>query len=451
MSSSRELFFKFHAYASQVLDKHLNPAALRERGGSFKVVPPSVRQLAEQCEHSEAFVSFVSAALPSKGGPQVWAVSEIVRRCGFYHDLLAGRDPDNMWERIAKRLVPRTVQMRTLHLLDGCAFPINKFPVFDHSIERFSKEEIASFGPPLPICESFYPTESIDAKWFSRQWFLRSDRRHEKKPTTITVWLNPDVIRDVWKPLLSLTLYDISSFGVPIMMESEEDWKLERVIWNAPAFEILSDEHGTEVPRSDYRISAEELPRFQEFLRFTESAIEAFENNTLVRVAARRYLRAMLISGPEPSWVSDDEAEDVLLQYVFAMEQVLLAEGEKEAIADKIATRCAYMIGLDDDAKRKKVFSAVKTVYEQRSRVVHGARSNKKGKSNKKTRALELQEIRDLVRRLLVAIVSLRLHLGSDPEWYEALRELPVSRKIQDTVIDSSRQAFSLMKEAPSP
>jgi len=377
MSSPRELFFKFHAHAIQVLDKHLNPAALRERGGSFKIVPPSARQLAEQCERSEAFASFARAALPSKGGPKVWAVSEVVRRCGFYHDLLAERDPDNMWERIAKRLVLQTVQTRTLLLLDGCAFPINKFPVFNRSIKRFSEEEIASFGPPLPICESFYTTESIDTKWFSRQWFLRSDWRDEKKPGHIILRLGTDVIGDVWEPLLSLALYDISGFGVPIMMESEEGWKLERVNWNTPAFEILSDEYGTEVPRSDYCV--------------------------------------------------------------------------KEAIADKIATRCAYLVGLDDDAKRKNVFSAVKTVYEQRSRVVHGTRSNKKGKSNKKTRALELQEIRDLVRRLLVAVVSLRLHLGSDPKWYEALRELPVSRKIQDTVIDSSRRALSLMKEAPSP
>lgn len=455
MSSAIDIFLKYHHEAGRLLRSRVNVKALRARAGRFSVLPPTARQLAEECEQLESFKDFAGAAIPHKGSPKLWAVSKILRRGGFYHALLEGGSGEDLWRALSGRFEARQRTLRTLVLLDGCAFPVDKFPVLELSVERLPTEEIESLDPQLDVSESFFPQERIDPVWFNQQWFLCRDSQGQERPGMITVRWPLDVIGAFWKPLLALALYSTSPFDVPIVIESEKDWRLERLIWRDPAYEIFPDEHATKVPRRVYRVTREEFPRFEKFLRLIESALASFTDDMAIRLAARRYLRAMMTMGFDIAQASGDEEEDALLQYVFAIEQLLL-QGEREAIADKIGQRCAYLIALDNDGYRWKVFQEMKALYDRRSRVVHGTSGGKKkGKQTpardvswlqyQEERAAELERRRDLVRRVLLAVVVLRACLTSDEEWKEALQRLPLSRRLQDVACSSAREAFGLI------
>jgi len=120
------------------------------------------------------------------------------------------------------------------------------------------------------------------------------------------------------------------------------------------------------------------------------------------------------------------------------MEKILLASGETEGIADKIAIRCAYLISLDKDNLRKQIYDQVKSIYRQRSSIVHGTASTNS--------QLSLDVVRDILRKLLVASFSFRMSFSNDGDWQEALRYLPVSARLQDAAIKASRTPLSLLR-----
>ena len=306
---------------------------------------------------------------------------------------------------------------------------MERFSILDWTVERFSKEK---------ICESFYPRESIDGNWFCQQWFLWCSESYSLKPTTIRIFLRPDIIRGHWKPLLILSLYNITTFAVPIVLESEYNWELTPVLSGRPRADIGND--GEEIPTFRYDVRQEEKRRFNQFLRFITSALTTIGNAKFVEIAACRYLRAMFATGPAPFFPTADETEDALLQYVYAMEKLLLAQGENEAISDKIATRCAYLIGLDKDEDRKQIFRAVKDIYNRRSEIVHGSTQPKKKQESTST---SLVNIRDLMRHLLLVSISFRSQFSDDEKWKS---DLVVSRKLQNSAAKSAKRAFALIK-----
>ena len=105
--------------------------------------------------------------------------------------------------------------------------------------------------------------------------------------------------------------------------------------------DLVDDGSGNaeEIPYSDYDVQSEEQQRCGEFVTFFDTAIQAARGWRLLRLAARRYLRAIRIAGFHPS--SSDDYEDALLQYVFALEAIFLM-GDRTAISDKLATRAVW-------------------------------------------------------------------------------------------------------------
>ena len=122
-------------------------------------------------------------------------------------------------------------------------------------------------------------------------------------------------------------------------------------------------------------------------MTFFDDAVQAARGWRLFKLAARRYLRAIRIAGFHP--LSRDDHEDALLQYVFALEAIFLM-GDSTAIADKLATRAAWLIGTDDRV-RNETFTAVKHLYHVRSSMVHGTTSK-----DGAVRPHELDRVRDL-------------------------------------------------------
>ncbi len=118
----------------------------------------------------------------------------------------------------------------------------------------------------------------------------------------------------------------------------------------------------------------------------------------------------------------------------------LLASGHGEAAEIKVL-RAAYLVGLNDDAKREQIYVLVKQLYGQRSSIVHGARPRRQD-SNR----LSPWKLRGLVRDLFVAFVALRQRVGGDDQWMELLRRVVVSRKDQVFVARVTQRPLRLVR-----
>src|SRR3989442_6287154 len=119
MQALPSIFSNFHDRVEEILRTHLNPSGLIVRGGHFRVLPPSVRQLADRAEATEDFARFASTLIPTLKNPSR-TVSEALRRSGFYHGILADKPTEALWYTIEPYLAPRDADIRELLLLDGC-------------------------------------------------------------------------------------------------------------------------------------------------------------------------------------------------------------------------------------------------------------------------------------------------------------------------------------------
>lgn len=323
-------------------------------------------------------------------------------------------------------------------LLDGCQFPLDQFRVPGGVVQRFSSAQLAALGPRPEVAAVFFPKELLDTGWFSQQWFLCVDRTRDEGPSHIAHFLGYDLLTEHFLQLLPLALYDVTGFTVPLVLEASRGWSLRYIRSGEPM--IDADPDGNEIPSSQYSVRATSLPSFRSFLAFMRSADQALRGSDIAKGVARRYLRAVFVSGPFPDVADRDDSDDALLLLTFALERLLLASGEREAIADKLALRAAYLVGMNDDTKREEIHFLVKQLYGERSALVHGSKPPREDKRIPPSR------LRGLVRDLLVAFVALRQRLGSDEKWAELLRRVVVSRKDQAFVARVARRPLRLVR-----
>ncbi len=412
-------------------------APKEQHQGAIHSLPLSLRHVAEIVEESDAYRQFVQAPFWGPKPPGPWRIREALRRAGFYHAIESGTEPKPVWDSLLLRLKPHEVDFQTLVLLDGCSFSFKRFRVAQTWIQRFSIDELKALGPPDEIASAFFQTETLDLSWYTHVWFLVKGGR-EVKPTPILFRLGYNILHDYWQPLLALALYKTEYFGIPSVLESTAGWHLERIRWSEPMVDIVEDCDGDsiEVPRTDYVVNEEDQPRFADFMAFFDGAIQDALNWKGFSLAARRYLRAIQIAGPHP--LNGDDHEDALLQYVFALE-ALLSGDDSSAIADKLATRAAWLIGTSDTI-RASVYKAVKNLYVRRSSIAHGSSGD-----SKSTPSRFLDEVRDLIRRILVGLMALRCSSTSSAECLELLRTVAFDRRSQDVIVNATKPVWCLI------
>jgi len=292
-------------------------------------------------------------------------------------------------------------------------------------------------GPRPEIAAVFFPKELLDPGWFSQQWFLCVDRTRDEGPTHIAHLLGYDLLTEHWLQLLPLALYDVTGFNVPLVLEAIRGWSLRYIRSGEPM--IDADPDGNEIPSSEYSVSAASLSSFRSFLGFMRSADHALRSSDIAKGVARRYLRAAFVTGPFPDVADRDDADDALLLLTFALEHLLLA-GEREARADKLALRAAYLVGMNDDTKREEIHLLVKQLYGERSALVHGSKLPRQDKR------IPPWRLRGLVRDLVVAFVALRQRVGRDENWAKLMRGVVVSRKDQAFVARVARRPLRLVR-----
>ena len=413
-------------------------APKQQHQGAIQLLPPSLRRAAEIVEESDAYRQFVQAPFWGPKPPGTWRIREALRRAGFYHAIESGTEPKTVWDSLLLRLKPHVVNFQTLVLLDGCRFSIDRFSVAQTLIQRFSIDELKALGPPDEIASVFFQTETLIPSWYTRVWFLVEADQREVKPASISVRFGYDILHHFWQPILALALYKTEYFGIPIVLESNAGWYLEHLRWSEPMVNIVDDHDGDsiEVPRTDYTVDEKEQPRFEAFLAFFDDAIQGARNWKAFRLAARRYLRAIEIAGPYP--LSGDDHEDALLQYVFALE-ALLSGGGSDAIGDKLATRAAWLIGTNDTV-RDSVYKTVKNLYGKRSSIVHGS-SGDRGSTPPRF----LDEVRDLIRRVLVGLMALHCSSTSSEECLRLLRTAAFDQRSQAAIANATKPVWCLI------
>jgi hypothetical protein len=416
---------------------HLYEALRRhveEQRGKILVLPPTPERLAQLAERSGEFVE-LSAETERDFRLSRTATLSLLKRCGFFNAVLAAAGGEQAWERFTEHASPRRVELTTLLFLDGCAFARNEFPLHDCEVRQFDQAGLDRLGPGREIADAFFPQEKLDPL-LSTGWFLGRGEARDVRPRGFTIQVGDPVMEKFWAPLLSLALYDATCFYVPIMIRSEANWRVERIRFGSPATEFIGPE-GEEVLRNDYEVAADEWPAFEAFLGIARDSLSANSEWPAMHIAARRYLRATFSSAPEgdPLDEGQDGYGDVLLHYVYALEALLLA-GDHEAISDKIAVRAAWLASTDD-AERILWRDFAKSAYNARSKIVHRGRVKKD---------VDIPRLRNLCRRVICTTLALSREANSADNFDGLLRDLLVSRAVQQRVAESATEVAALIK-----
>ena len=156
-------------------------------------------------------------------------VAAILKRAGFYHDVLKGRDTGRSWQAVKERFGEKQVSVTTLMLLYGCEFD-QEFSIGGNRIRQFTGDELASLSPTQEVCQSFFQTEHPN-RWrvFENFWFIQ----HEAKEPAGLEGLDSEdedysdyflFDSGYWDLILPIILYSSGFFDIPVILQSEPGW-----------------------------------------------------------------------------------------------------------------------------------------------------------------------------------------------------------------------------------
>ncbi len=418
-------------YASLIRQIAFNRQAQPSR--NIAVIPPTIRRIAEDAEATPQFAAAAAALFPGKNSPNYHA-SEILRRSGFYNAILDGAGGTPSWNVISRRIIPHKVKITTMLLLDLCWFPQRQFRIAGYDAKRHSRDQIRHLGPGYVVTEAFYKRDLLDPEWFSQQWFLEKSRTRVEKPGWLTAeWPRDIALDDHWQPLLILGLYSPVCLQIPVIADNHKNWELAVRKFSHPQVDIVGEDQD-EVPYYLYKVTDGEWSVFQKFCGLMESGLATCHVWPRIRIAARRFLRATFLSHYDGEAWAGDDADDVLLQYVFALE-ALVNTGDREAISEKIAVRAALLTGRDDE-ERLEMRKVVKAAYSDRSRLAHGASGGE----------ADLPRLRDVSRRAIAVAIGIAATCGSEKKFTELVEQVLVSHSIQNKLQARGRRIQTLMK-----
>jgi Apea-like HEPN len=420
------------AYTSLV--RRLARAHERKAPTRLTVLPPSVRDLAQRAEATPEFASLAADLFPTKHSPGHYA-SEVLKRTGFYNAALDSRFKAPRWNLISRRTVPHLAKVRTMLLLDLCAFPKERFRLLSYEVRRHSKSEIERLGPTGQVAEAFYRRERLDSDWYSQQWFLEKTQTERTEPGELTIYFGGDIVLDNhWQPLLVLSLYAPTCFQIPVVLDAQENWELAVRKFSQPQVDVIGEDEA-EVPVRQYDVGQVEWRIFLQFVRRVEAGLSICHGWSRIKIAARRYLRATFLSTYDGDAWAGDETDDVLLQYVFSLEALLNTGAE--AIGEKIAIRVALVAGRTD-AERVAIKGLTKGAYSARSRLAHGRRHG---------REVDLPKLREICRRTIALSICTAVQCRSEAEFTALMEEALVSHTVQIVLQRRAASVQRLMKD----
>ncbi len=401
--------------------------------------PSAVQLVAENAEGTTTYRALALELFPAKQNSSALNTAfNIFRRSGFYGRVESGDTDEQLWELITPFTKARDAVWATLLMLDGCSFPVKKFEFLGYTINKLSDEERGAFEPP----RDFISFSDCLAPSFSERWsLLYKQDSHIRSPSSVRI---PQYELHVthWKPLFGLGLYERECFYISKIVQGEPGFNFFRIRDEPVRTEFVYEPSGEphEIPAEYYKVTDEEWASFQDYLKFFEKAMANIEKwdakrQRLIRMAGRRYLRATFISHPDGDAFPEDNREDVLLQYMFGLESLLLPGESRGGIADKIAIRGALIVG-KDDAERDELRGLLKKLYASRSNLAHG---------HELSQPLDLPRLREIYRA--VALVILKLSESrSSSELQNVLMTLATSDGIRGEVREARNAVLGIVR-----
>ncbi|MGW2640037.1 hypothetical protein [Streptomyces sp. NPDC001348] len=247
-----------------------------------------------------------------------------------------------------------------------------------------------------------------------------------------------------WRPLFILLLWrsDVACH-MDAWFVVERGRRIDRRSGAVPrTMDIFVNEHGEEVEverRQEglYKVSQEEVPRFLTFCNAVDSLIDMVlaDTSKAGRKRARRLERAAkhLLRASHRTQVDgsiwEEEADEITLQYVIAMEALLTGDGNS-GVAQKIKQRAA-MLWMTDET-REGVLDMVSTSYDSRSKYAHGDDTRE-----------DVQHLHGL--RKLATNVTLRRLItaaAAGPDLGKRLDEALISDAVRRNVVTDPLTAF---------
>lgn len=247
-----------------------------------------------------------------------------------------------------------------------------------------------------------------------------------------------------WRPLFILLLWrgDVVCH-MDAWFAVERGRRIDRQCGAVPwKMDIFVDEDGEEVEverREEglYEVLQEEVPRFSTFCSAVDSLIDVVlaDTSKAGKKRARRLERAAkhLVRASHRTQVDgsvwEEEADEITLQYVIAMEALLTGDGNS-GIVQKIKQRAAILWMTDET--RGRVLEMVSTSYDSRSKYAHGDDTRE-----------DVQHLHRL--RKLAANVTLRWLItaaAAGPDLGKRLDEALTSDAVRRNVVTDPLTAF---------
>jgi hypothetical protein len=163
-----------------------------------------------------------------------------------------------------------------------------------------------------------------------------------------------------------------------------------------------------------YEFNANEVREFLSFLiQFYKISLKAFEYQE-IELSISTYCNETAHHGD-------------VVDLMTALESLLVPE--EEGIAFKLSQRVANLLGTDPEA-RKELFKKVKNFYGLRSRIVHGAKVGRKEFNLQ----LQIDELREITRRAILAVMTLAADTGMGPDFPSLLNDLCLDDDLRRSV-----------------
>lgn len=236
------------------------------------------------------------------------------------------------------------------------------------------------------VCDVLERSE-MDPKFLDGAAFLRHDDPdgklvHGLRLPLMELPTRPELHH--WRPLFILLLWrsDVACH-MDAWFVVERGRRIDRRSGAVPrTMDVFVDEQGEEVEVERrqgglYEVSEQEMPRFRAFCHAVDALIDMVlaDTSKAGRKRARRMERAAkhLVRASHRTHVDgsiwEEEADEITLQYVIAMEALLTGDGNS-GISAKIRQRAA-MLWMTDET-RERVLDLVSASYDSRSKYAHG-------------------------------------------------------------------------------
>ncbi|MEV0750480.1 hypothetical protein AB0I75_35640 [Streptomyces sp. NPDC050273] len=414
------------------MNKHLSlrEAVLSwlEYAGSLSPTPQSIVVLMLQ-PHWDDVVKAVAAAAPREEHPDLYSkvdgdlnpvillkesgLGEAARLISYGEPIVAAEVADNFVTFCTARA---PVHERWL-LLNGTFPQGTRIPLGRHTLQTFTEDELRQ-TVPMPAL-NVLQSRNRDLGLITGAPFLHvpdPGRTVTRRPTWFD-FTGPRAETQHWQALLPLMLWDSELLRVDSVFSVARGRRFDLDSRDVPTtIQVHEGRYGREEEvevrdTGDFRVSASDLAALTDFCTAISAKIDAIMSGAthklrILNRRARRLERAArhLLAAYQRTYndngVWEVEADEIHLDYVIALEALLISPKDKEHknIADNIRSRAATLFSTPHHQEEARAI--VERAYRARSTYVHG------DVIKDQTHKEKLKELRTL--RLLTLQVILR-------------------------------------------